>query len=229
VGTLGCGHGERGIIPYLNPGFKITTDINAIPVAARFPARSTERTVVVLLAHGAAPRAKNTYGRTPLDMARANAAQVLAESAVVGVEDGAILHDPPWNILLPPPGASLDWGPVVEALAKATNNVAATTVTAGPTVLGAGGPAGVSARPMRGAGVAPVLVDTAAVVRKGDSAKPEAPARAGSGQPSPVTPSAAAAAAAEDVTLTVASTGEVGRDAGPPSVLEGKVVEVKTA
>ena len=49
LGSLPCGHGEGGVLPYLDARFRIVEDVNTLPAAARFPPRSTERVVQVLL------------------------------------------------------------------------------------------------------------------------------------------------------------------------------------
>lgn len=120
LGVLDIGHGEGGVIPYLQPTYKIKSDVNQIPVRARFPSRSIERTVELLLAHGSHGVAKNTFLKTPWDTAFLHSQQVLPETTVTAITGGGcgILHDPPWESLLAIP--EVHWDDVCNELQDAT-------------------------------------------------------------------------------------------------------------
>lgn len=141
-GDAKLGHGEDGVIAYLEPtrifpshdasskdhhpsqaGVAAETafDINFIKASRRFPPRDLLRTVDVLAAHGAPLSVPNRYAITPVDamqkhreMTSGTADADDSEAHLAGVERGAILRDPPWSLLLK--DVAVDWSMVVDRL-----------------------------------------------------------------------------------------------------------------
>ena len=104
LGHEDMGHGEEGVLPYLNTRFNCTRqgldiDINRFAPTQRFPRRSTERTVQVLLHHKASTLACNKYGTRPLAVAAQHKGQSNPELCHTLPSAGGahVLLDPPWH------------------------------------------------------------------------------------------------------------------------------------
>ena len=104
LGQEHFGHGEEGVLPYLYSGFNCTKqgmniDINNFAPWQRFPKRSTERTVSVLLHHRATTLARNRYNMTPLAVAETHLNQRKADLTCTMPSAGGahVLLDPPWH------------------------------------------------------------------------------------------------------------------------------------
>lgn len=95
--------------------------------ASRFPNRSVEGTIDVLLRAGASKTAKNLYGKRPLDIASSLAKQIHPEACVSAVSTGSLIVESTlWERLLHP--LTADWDAVAEKLFDPFTMGTATTI-----------------------------------------------------------------------------------------------------
>ncbi|RYG49879.1 hypothetical protein EON67_06300 [archaeon] len=93
-------------------------DVSMTDLAVRFPVRSIERTVQVLLTYANARCKKNLFGKVPRDIALAYANQIIPEAtlstASSGAGSGLLADGKLFERLMHP--ISVDWDVVAELL-----------------------------------------------------------------------------------------------------------------